>query len=280
MKVILSFIFLFFIIKQLVNCNDISPTVTTREVVTTIITVDENNNKKYSDQNDKKHSVVVATETVYTTVIETPSPVVIHNVSDSGSDAPLQQQPLTTTSSNTTEQLKNETNQDQSAIKRMIMILSLVGGLGVIAIVATAVIFTRIKAKNKRKREEAAEAVMTADDPSSSSNNSDNRLYPHPDSEEEEVVPSAPPALMAIDAVPRRRHVISMISQTTACPSAPTAKELDAVVDDEEAGSCSRYVMPQPEGPPPAYTPSAPPHYAIDTEVSRNVMPRRHSLGP
>ncbi|CAO3697307.1 unnamed protein product [Rhizopus stolonifer] len=77
---------------------------------------------------------------------------------------------------------------------------------------------------------------------------------------------TTPPALMAVMPIQGRDISISHVA-----PSAPTAKELDGVVDDQGEG-CSRFIVP--EGPPPAYTPSAPPHYALDSLV------RRHSLDP
>ncbi|KAG1439202.1 hypothetical protein G6F56_012366 [Rhizopus delemar] len=253
---------LLLLLFHVVYCEQkLVPTATTHVITTLINYEDEKGTHRYSK--------VVATETVYTTVVETASPIVIHSIYDAGSAGQQQQQSdsAATTSSATTassDEIKSEDNQNQSAIKRMIMILSLVGGLGVIAIVATAVIFTRIRAKNKRKREEA---------------------LVHEDSIiEQDIAPSAPPppaatpatpatatittppALMAVTPIQGRHISISHVA-----PSAPTAKELDGVVDDHDEG-CSRFIVP--EGPPPAYTPSAPPHYALDSLV------RRHSLGP
>ncbi|KAG2202799.1 hypothetical protein INT47_004823 [Mucor saturninus] len=121
--------------------------------------------------------------------------------------------------------------------------------------------------------------------------------------------PSAPPALSIAEdrhsliskqaQQQNRRTVMSISSQATApSPSAPTAKELDGM-EDEGLGhshvhattsaaaaattnvasntNCSRCTV-TPELPPPAYTPSAPPHYALPVEPTI-MESRRHSLG-
>ncbi|CEG82854.1 hypothetical protein RMATCC62417_16850 [Rhizopus microsporus] len=309
MKTHISLIIILFIpLLQFTLCDVILPTPTPTNNspnVPPIVTTNEQNNntpthapdadKAHHDDHDHdKKNPEITVETIYKTVTEQTTPSIL-SVSNSGSGAPLQQQPRNDTANNNNspnpsggnDRLTRDINQNQQALKRMILILSLVGGLGVIAIVATIVIFTKIRAKNRRHREEATEAVATATDSASTTSSSSDDSYSHRHShhyenEQEEIVPSAPPALAMIES-PQRRYVISMISQTTAAPSAPTAKELDAIVDDnDEVGSCSRYAAPQPEGPPPAYTPSAPPHYALpmDAVVLENVIPpRRHSYG-
>ncbi|KAI7889422.1 uncharacterized protein EV154DRAFT_514631 [Mucor mucedo] len=111
--------------------------------------------------------------------------------------------------------------------------------------------------------------------------------------------PSAPPALSIAEdrhsliskqaQQQNRRTVMSISSQATApSPSAPTAKELDGMEDEglghshdhattSAATNCSRCTV-TPELPPPAYTPSAPPHYALPVEPTI-MESRRHSLG-
>ena len=290
----------------------------------------------------------------------------MYNVSNIGS-AHQEQQPQQASSSTSTDldnpnkkdDLKENLKDDQLALKRMIMILSLVGGLGVIAVVATIVIFTRMRVKNRKQREideegnEGSTFELSANvdrqsnsNTSESDNNDDNEgrggqgiLSTSTPTSNLSISstssslangrtltePSAPPALMMIDGLEplhrNRRNIVSIISQTAApSPSAPTAKELDAMEEDnsnvattstpynhhilhhghhhhqqEQINNCSRCtpLMMAPELPPPAYTPSAPPHYALPIEAnvmeaspssssSSNMSPlpsRRHSLG-
>jgi flagellar basal body-associated protein FliL len=175
------------------------------------------------------------------------------------------------------ESLKSKLEEDQKALKRMILILSLVGGLGVIAIAATVIIFTRMRAKSRRlkrqqqeqeeeeEEEERGESII----PSETSRNSGDELGEIGDDIPPIAEPSAPPAIQDDNMTTRPRHILSMTSQTT--PSAPTAKELDAVIDTRpttsnhvHSNACNYCLMP--ELPPPAYTPSAPPHYALPDE--------------
>ncbi|KAF1799756.1 hypothetical protein V8B55DRAFT_1541255 [Mucor lusitanicus] len=284
----------------------------------------------------------------------------VYNVSNTGS-AHQEQDPQSASSTNLDDpnnkkdDLAENLRDDQQALKRMIMILSLVGGLGVIAVVATIVIFTRMRVKNRKQREideegnegSTFELSHDVDRQSSVSNTSDSRggggqegallgstssITSASSAASSQAngraltEPSAPPALMMIEGLQEplhrsRRNVISMSSQTTApSPSAPTAKELDAMDEDsssstaattstpynhhilhhhhqqEQINSCSRCtpMMMAPELPPPAYTPSAPPHYALPIEAnviepsttsmsassSMSPLPsRRHSLG-
>ncbi|GAN09962.1 hypothetical protein MAM1_0307c09495 [Mucor ambiguus] len=292
----------------------------------------------------------------------------VYNVSNTGS-AHQEQDPQSASSSNLNDPNNNKDDlaenlrDDQQALKRMIMILSLVGGLGVIAVVATIVIFTRMRVKNRKQREideegnegSTFELSHDVDRQSSASNTSDTRgggAAAANGGQEGALLgstlsitsassttssqangraltePSAPPALMMIEGLQEplhnrsRRNVVSMSSQTAApSPSAPTAKELDAMDEDastaattstpynhhilhhghhhhqqEQINNCSRCtpMMMAPELPPPAYTPSAPPHYALPIEAngmepsttsmsassSMSPLPsRRHSLG-
>ncbi|KAI9321000.1 hypothetical protein BX666DRAFT_1262296 [Dichotomocladium elegans] len=260
---------------------------------------------------------------------------------------------------NVTEQLK----QDQAALRRMITILSVVGGVGAIAVVVSVLVFTRMRT-NKRKRFEAEEEALRVNGSSNNgscngnSNHNNNdvasidttsttrggllvtataeatpplaRTTPSPaDMDHSMPIPSAPPApepfLASLDqsTYERRRNIISTISQATPAPSAPTAKELDGMIElpsSQTTGSSSsamattgssslisnqhpspseqnkrypQYEQGQhyphtphalsaspvepPEGPPPAYTPSAPPFYALPPEPV--FLFRRHSQG-
>jgi hypothetical protein len=318
--------------------------------------------KRDEKVDDKRKKPLVTTEVniIYTTIIYSPLPT-IYNVSNTGSPGRQDQQQQTpdgisdpNSKKDSDKKLQDNFNQDQLALKRMITILSLVGGLGVIAIVATIVIFTRMRARNRKQREideegnEGSTFELSADnnnrptmDSRSDSNqsgshgndstNCSNGTPPlHLSSSSSSISshhrpliePSAPPALMMAENHPgihhNRRTVLSMSSQTTApSPSAPTAKELDAMVDQAQlddvfavasssasasnhhhqpSTNCSRCtpILMTPELPPPAYTPSAPPHYALPVEAvvmesssspptssaSSPVLPsRRHSLG-
>jgi hypothetical protein len=337
--------------------------------------------KKKSDSDKDPTRVTTEIDVIYTTIIvETTAPLpVVYNMSDTGSASAhqqqqQQQQPIGVSSSSSPSAASNsptdvndpnksansvEDNlkKDKEALDRMIMILSLVGGLGVIAIVATLIIFTRMRARNRKQREIDAEDgndgssstfELSNDaspinnnnrhvggDGSSSSNHTRNSSSTSSTSDDGGplIVPSAPPALLMIGGnseyedndeqalisikhahqYQNRRNVISMSSQTTSAPSpsAPTAKELDAMIDSEAAAvannssnigsssssnpshhhihqhqptNCSRCATPSmllltSELPPPAYTPSAPPHYALPVEPIIIEPSRRHSLG-
>ncbi|KAI8880629.1 hypothetical protein K501DRAFT_335275 [Backusella circina FSU 941] len=281
-----------------------------------------------------------------TTIVYGSAQPTIHNASNTAAARQQQQQQSSSSSSvndPNAESLKSKLEEDQAALRRMIMILSLVGGLGVIAVVATVVIFTRMRARNRKQREveeeegnedsifELSEGIdQQSEDSISPGSTQDNTSHHHQHNDNDDhdnddhdnngdnpklyIEPSAPPALMMVasssssfhnNTDEQRRHIVSMLSQTTApSPSAPTAKELDAMIDEEAAAQqpttsnylqghshsygspstvcnhCSPLMTPEP--PPPAYTPSAPPHYALPVEpVHESVVlsPRRHSLG-
>jgi hypothetical protein len=270
-----------------------------------------------------------------TTIVYGSAQPTIHNASNTAAARQQQQQQQATSpvSDPNGESLKSKLEEDQAALRRMIMILSLVGGLGVIAVVATVVIFTRMRARNRKQREneeegnedstyelsggmdQHSETSISPDstqnsNPPSNHDNEDNNNNDDNDDDanNQHIEPSAPPALMmttvegpsSFNNTENQRHVVSMQSQTAA-PSAPTAKELDAMIDEEASqqpttsnyhshsrgmcGHCSPTMAP--ELPPPAYTPSAPPHYALPiepvmathNESSPVLSPRRHSLG-
>ncbi|KAI8639131.1 hypothetical protein BD408DRAFT_277204 [Parasitella parasitica] len=334
----------------------------------------DGDNDRDRDKKNNQEQVTTEVNIIYTTIVYTSAPTAVssaatssplpsmYNVSNTGSahqeQQPQQKSPSSSSNlddPNKKEDLAESLKDDQQALKRMIMILSLVGGLGAIAVVATIVIFTRMRVKNRKQREidqeghEGSTFELSADVDRRSSNSntseSDNNDRRSGGGAQGSLLgsnspsvsisstaslangrtltePSAPPALLMIDGLEplhrNRRNIISMSSQTTApSPSAPTAKELDAMEEDENNGatsstsynqhilhhghhhhqqqinSCSRCtpMMMAPELPPPAYTPSAPPHYALPIEAtvietspssssSMSPLPsRRHSLG-
>ncbi|KAI8091292.1 uncharacterized protein B0P05DRAFT_526885 [Gilbertella persicaria] len=252
---------------------------------------------------------LVSTETIYTTIIASPTPT-IYNASNT--DLPAHQQQSQSASNmndpNNNNGLEESLKSDQQALKRMIMILSLVGGLGVVAIVTTVVIFTRMRAKNKKNREcidddqhDNSTIALSLDNHNDDDDSTPSVNHVSLSDQPTTIEPSAPPATILNEDTEtpyydNRRHFVSMMSQTTAIPSpsAPTAKELDAAVDDRPSipstsghhrhrSACTR-CLPEilPELPPPAYTPSAPPHYALPVEAVAmdNLLPsRRYSLG-
>jgi hypothetical protein len=295
------------------------------EIVTKTITSYQDEQHRDKDVPKTTEEIITSISVVYTTIIasssgltaSSPTPTV-YGVSNTN-PGHQEQTPQQTNIDPNGQSLQESLQDDQQALKRMIMILSLVGGLGVIAVVATIVIFTRMRARNRKQREmdDGNEHGLTSDESlipsdtdqddnnnnivihsassltSLSVNSSDNRHY---------LEPSAPPALNTEDITNNRRNLVSMSSQTTApSPSAPTAKELDAMIDDEtltessshyhsssHINTCSRcapLVIDPPELPPPAYTPSAPPHYVLPPEPiiaspsSSTSLPRRHSMG-
>ena len=333
----------------------------------TLVLRDNNHSNDSSDKSDKKDDdkkssktrVTTEIDVIYTTIIvATPSPITpVYNMtntgsanqqgssSNSGQQAPAAPAPGPSNSSvkGPNESITEQATKDQQAITRMTLTLSLVGGLGVIAVVATLVIFTRLRA-NTRKQRELEEGGSTYElsgegddvhpDNNSSHGNDTPGTHSAPssirsspdDTASINIEPSAPPALLVIGSSEsrysllnrqqNRRNVISMSSQMTAAPSpsAPTAKELDAMEDhpngcsssgvnntndnpstssishhhSSSTSNCSRCApLITPELPPPAYTPSAPPHYALPVEpvvMERSSPPpllpsRRHSLG-
>lgn len=303
---------------------------------TIILTQDEQQPTHVSSSNDKDKNddnkrVKTEIDVIYTTIIvaATTSLPVYYNVSDKN-PAQQQQSILPTQSAamndpNKQNSVKDDLEKDKQALKRMSTILSLVGGLGVIAIVATIVIFTRMRSRHRKQREideegnEGSTYELSADvdqantiDSSTPGGGNASSISSHSSSSSDHldtplIEPSAPPALSMVDdrhslinkqaQQHNRRTVMSMSSQTAApSPSAPTAKELDAMVDEQASSSspqehnhdhattsasatnCSRCTI-APELPPPAYTPSAPPHYALPAEPIIMEQSRRHSLG-
>ncbi|OBZ90284.1 hypothetical protein A0J61_01668 [Choanephora cucurbitarum] len=282
---------------------------------------------------------VVKTEIMYTTIIYSATPT-IYSITEIAAPANQQQtsspnsvgDPNNNNSNNSSAGLEQSLESDQQALKRMVTILSLVGGLGVIAIVATVVIFTRMRARSRKQR-----ALMEDDQHESSTfelslenhNNSTHRSdlneqamstasitsSSNDQHHRQPIEPSAPPASLvhvAIEhpCIPDDPHPVQSTSlplTTIPSPSAPTAKELDAIVDDstvfgmhaDSYGSnsipstsshahpahsvctrCSPMIMAPELPPPPAYTPSAPPHYALPIDpMSMHPPSRRHSLG-
>lgn len=302
--------------------DDIKPT------STITVTHDDQHTTHVSSPQENKHDnehVTTKVDVIYTTVIiaATTSLPVFYNVS--GTYPAQQQQQQSSTASQTASasdpnrqnSVKDDLEKDKQALKRMSTILSLVGGLGVIAIVATIVIFTRMRSRHRKQRENEeegnegstyelsaeADRENTIDSGSPTTSIASHTSSSSSSVETPLIEPSAPPALSIAEdrhslinkqaQQQNRRTVMSMSSQTTApSPSAPTAKELDGMVDEQAQASthshdhattsaattnCSRCTI-APELPPPAYTPSAPPHYALPGEPTM-MESRRHSLG-
>ncbi|ORX54919.1 hypothetical protein DM01DRAFT_1335216 [Hesseltinella vesiculosa] len=173
--------------------------------------------------------------------------------------------------------LEEQLDDDQAALKRMVIILSLVGGLGLIAIVTTIVIFTRIK-RRKHDKEPILQPDEPLDDDASDrySCASSSRPPPLPpqllanpsmttnptDSEDEDLAiavyqpqPSAPDLVEPLSSTTDTHARLFLPLQATAPqPSAPPAKLL--------AETSTRFTQDDanvdglPELPPPAYTPS------------------------
>lgn len=344
---------------SLIKANEHLPFENVKPTSTVTIFQDERQQRQeptniYSsnDRKNDRKDVSTKIDIIYTTIIvaSTTSIPDIYNVSDSSNPAQQQQQqqsdknnsnigPTSINDPNKKNSVVDDLEKDKQALKRMSTILSLVGGLGVIAIVATIVIFTRMRSRHRKQREldeegnEGSTYELSNDvDRPNTIHSSDTSI--HDTGPEEESVssastnsndidqpliePSAPPALSIIDEGNRhslinkeallhnRRNVISMSSQGSApSPSAPTAKELDAMVDEQGSTSssdndshhhhptssttqpsnctrCAPSILVAPELPPPAYTPSAPPHYALPQEpivIESSLQSRRHSSG-
>ncbi|KAG0173307.1 hypothetical protein DFQ28_006020 [Apophysomyces sp. BC1034] len=269
---------------------------------------------------DKDGRTIIVTTVI---IASGPDPNKVYH--DMGSGARQQQQTPIDDPNKSSEDssLEAQLREDQAALRRMVTILSLVGGLGVVAIVATIVIFARMRIRKRKQTEQDMEDIQAeddvddqddddeADDDNNTENTpprSTNEMADDRTAEQQETgvehdlqampAPSAPPApalssirsqLAVYDGTPHRRHIISMTSQTTPAPSAPTAKELDALGQEDDDlcnhlsthgyanGSGSNDPLPKPqcphcdhspipEAPPPAYTPSAPPLYAMPVE--------------
>ncbi|KAL0084299.1 hypothetical protein J3Q64DRAFT_1746958 [Phycomyces blakesleeanus] len=231
--------------------------------------------------------------------------------------------------SGTNADLAKQLKDDQEALRRMVTILSLVGSFGFIAVVATVVIFARMRLRKKAKAEEEQIAAEDLEDEhrdqgtdgigvgvgvgigagvGKGSGRSDH------DSDDDDgtpfmPIPSAPPAPMLIEihqqhqnhyhehsiddmclpssstlSPPPDRRLLSVHSQTALAPSAPPAKELadqpeqgcrhrgdglsvehgssKPLPDSTPCPNCHHHATVS-EIPPPAYTPSAPPMYAV-----------------
>ncbi|KAF7724158.1 hypothetical protein EC973_001283 [Apophysomyces ossiformis] len=262
---------------------------------------------------------------IVTTVIIASGPDPNKVYHDMGSGAKQQQQGTPIDDPNKSSEdssLEEQLREDQAALRRMVTILSLVGGLGVVAIVATIVIFARMRIRKRKQAERDLEDLHAEEDADDHNDDNDthedattncasprsiHEMTDHSTAQPQESgmahglrsmpIPSAPPAptlssvrsqLAVYEGPSQRRHIISMTSQTTPAPSAPTAKELDALEPEDELcnhlsvhgyaiGSGSNDPLPKtqcphcdhspiPDAPPPAYTPSAPPLYAIPIE--------------
>ncbi|KAI8986374.1 hypothetical protein BDB01DRAFT_606769 [Pilobolus umbonatus] len=279
------------------------------------------------------HATHLITHSATHHIVSTSTPsssAIIHSVSNTGS---AQQKKKTMNeeiddpnSEGVNDEVRENIEKDQSALKRVILILGLVGGLGVLAVITTLVIFTRVKYRNKKRQEEEEEGIdrstyavsngvnqslneftfngnhnNSSNDSNSNDDNSNNNNDPPSIDDRISIEPSAPPALLmsilehntnrpVIDYTEPVHQVVTSSSQTSApTPSAPTAKELDVMLEGEasreetysrhhslditDSPSCSRcyplVITPdEPEVPPPAYTPSAPPHYDLPPESS------------
>ncbi|KAI7877446.1 hypothetical protein K492DRAFT_171724 [Lichtheimia hyalospora FSU 10163] len=215
--------------------------------VTTVVVVDgDGNNGNNNDDPNKVYH-----DSNYANQQEQPPP----DQSSDHSDKNMQDPNSNNDDDNVTEQL----HQDQAALKRMVTILSVVGGVGAIAVVATLIIFTRMRARKRKQRELEEEADLRGGgEGNCSSDNSsrgdDSHIEEHPldpstttattttgDDDGPMPIPSAPPAPAPFLAslhqstYERRRNMVSIISQTTPQPSAPSAKELDAMADQQAA---------------------------------------------
>ncbi|KAI9258047.1 hypothetical protein BDA99DRAFT_573337 [Phascolomyces articulosus] len=104
-----------------------------------------------------------------TTVIIAPSPDPNRVVHDNDTYAQQQDNPNGNNNNNVGDPNDDDTiaeqlEQDQAALKRMVTILSVVGGVGAIAVVATIVIFTRLRVKKRKQRELELEEAELRDD--------------------------------------------------------------------------------------------------------------------
>ncbi|KAI8975314.1 hypothetical protein BDF20DRAFT_836729 [Mycotypha africana] len=335
----------FLVARNEPDSNNPTRTVKTITVTTNKMTESEtyHGNKKETDRSNKDDKKTITTEIniTYTTVVYgpviPPSPFVsavpmptIHNMTDIGSahqESERQQasDSLDNNKGSTTKPNNNNNNNnnniaeslkdDQQALKRMVMIVSLVGGFGFIAVATTVVIFTRMRIKNRKQREMGERDMSSTfefysdnrhdhHNNNSNSNSSNHHSHTssasmnhnssyrpshhqqhqhnisssssHPTSSyaptanfalataDETIEPSAPPLTMehqnmlplvehehhrhhhehstgSMRTPPQqqqqqRRYVLSISSQSSAppTPSAPTAKELDAMIEDDQ----------------------------------------------
>ncbi|KAI8386998.1 hypothetical protein BD560DRAFT_383466 [Blakeslea trispora] len=162
---------------------------------------------------------------------------------------------------------------DQQALKRMVMILSLVGGLGVIAIVTTIVLLSRMRKRTKRHA-----LIDDRDENSTFMSLEDRSISPES---------SAPPLINEATEDPDYScydTIQPTLFTHIPSPSAPTAKEL-AIVDDDSNSiqglsstdptcvQCSPRMIASQLPPPPAYTPSAPPHDTLPVIMAMQTIP-------
>lgn len=176
-----------------------------------------------------------------------------HQISDPNSD---------TTSSSDGQEASSTPSANKPTHHKLVIALSVVGGVAGIALITTLFLVTRMQL-NKRKKRQQKQSDEEAGHPNNDppTNFSNNRsITPPPtarlfaasiddsnnlqmtrnpfsdptDDIDNSILPSAPPpAALTMQFDPyadyRRPRPLSLISQTTAEPSAPTAKELDAM---------------------------------------------------
>ncbi|KAI7853667.1 hypothetical protein BDC45DRAFT_510791 [Circinella umbellata] len=159
---------------------------------------------------------------------------------------------------------ENQLQDDQEALHRTTLILGLVGGLIGIALVASIVIFTKMRIRKRKSSKERDDHLVGSSSSNSSeydghytitddensdynSTRNDNNIgndssirhqqllltHQRMDNEYQNddapsLQPSAPPAEDPVIETNQQRRVIPIRSQMTPAPSAPTAKELDA----------------------------------------------------
>ncbi|ORZ00745.1 hypothetical protein BCR43DRAFT_485731 [Syncephalastrum racemosum] len=226
---------------------------------------DPSDNDKDKDDRKKKTTVDGHGKTVIvniTTVVIAPSPDPNKVYHDNNTYAHQQEQPHSSKpadpnqSTNNDGEIVDQLQEDQQALSRMVAILSVVGGVGAIAIVATVVIFTRMRMRKKQHHKQDDESTDASSVHTTRSNDNahtgavtdagdpgEQVLPDRPGSEMSSLpvdAPSAPPAPLFFDSAShppqqmvhnqdRRRRIISMVSQTAPpAPSAPSAKELES----------------------------------------------------
>ncbi|KAI7871778.1 hypothetical protein BDF14DRAFT_1758757 [Spinellus fusiger] len=204
-------------------------------------------------------------------ILETPSPNKVYHDINSDTYAHQQQdsrqQDSRQQEKDPNDENKNLTKQleeDQQALRRMVTILSLVGGFGFVTIVAAVIVLVKIRI-NKRRKTTKTEPGATLPEqfkqnstppPGHSPGHSPRippRILPRTSSSNMPIesfdisgddittlipIPSAP-ALMTIDqdmsytsiSHAPSRHIISLTSQTALVPSAPPAKELSVITE-------------------------------------------------
>ncbi|KAF7724082.1 hypothetical protein EC973_001415 [Apophysomyces ossiformis] len=145
----------------------------------------------------------------------------------------------------------------------MVLIVSLVGGVGAVAIIAATVVLARMRIKKRKEKQESIE-MRTEQTPS----NHEPSIEPPPalPTESHNESHNEPEHFQNFPAVPELIY-----QEAGPSPSAPSAKELyapDMVPALIPAGPSTipKHVGDTPEIPPPAYTPSAPPLYALPVQ--------------